>query len=82
MRPELRIKEVAKQKGISLKVIAERIGIEPAAISQSISGNPTIERMQEIANILGVPITELFEQPGTDTISCPYCGGKIKVGKE
>jgi hypothetical protein len=41
-----------------------------------------METLEKIASVLGVPVTELFEQPATDIINCPYCGGKIKVSKE
>jgi hypothetical protein len=38
--------------------------------------------VKEIAAALGVPVTELFEQPKSDVINCPHCGGVIKVSKE
>ena len=80
---QLRIKDVIKEKGLTVKEVAERMGMLSEALSRIINGkSTTTTTLERIANALGVPITELFEQPGTDTISCPYCGGKIKVGKE
>ena len=82
MSNDFRIGEILKEKGITQTDLAERIGISRVGLSKAINGNTTTTTLRKIANALGVPITELFEQPGTDTISCPYCGGKIKVGKE
>lgn len=59
-----RIKEIIKEKGTTIDAIAKKIGVQPSAISQSISGNPTMERLQQIADALGVHITELFESKG------------------
>ena len=56
----LRIKEICKQKGISMGEIAERIGISPVNLSASINGNPTLNRLQEVADILGVDVSDLF----------------------
>ena len=78
----LKIKELCKIKGISLAELAKKLGVTPSALSQNISGNPNLERLQEIANILEVHITDLFDQPNESILNCPYCGGKIKVGKE
>lgn len=58
----LRIKEICKQKGISMGEIAERIGISPVNLSASINGNPTLNRLQEVADILGVDVPDLFER--------------------
>lgn len=79
IKPRLRIKEIAKEKGITLKYISEVLGVEPAAISQSISGNPTIMRLQEIADILEVSVPELFEKQSGTGITCPNCGASLSI---
>ena len=81
---EYRIKELIKEKGITLLELSEQIGMKSANLSVALSdkGNPTIATLEKIAVALNVPVTELFEQPVTDIINCPYCGGKIKVSKE
>jgi transcriptional regulator with XRE-family HTH domain len=58
------------------------MGISRIGLSQHINGNPSVGVLERIAEALNVPVTELFEQPSSDTITCPYCGGKIKVSKE
>jgi transcriptional regulator with XRE-family HTH domain len=79
----MRIKEILKEKGISQKEFASKLGMSEVGFSIAISekGNPPINKIKEIATALGVPVTELFEHPQTDTINCPHCGGVIKVGK-
>ena len=78
----LRIKEVIKEKGFSISDIAEKMGITQPALSSIINGNPTAEKLEQIASILNISASEFFDQPATDIINCPYCGGKIKVSKE
>ena len=39
------VKELLKQKGMTAKELAEKLGISEGALSKSISGNPTLERI-------------------------------------
>ena len=79
---ELRIKEILKEKGILQKELAEKLGITDIALRASLKGNPTIGTLERVSTALNVPISELFEQPQSDTINCPYCGGRIKMSKD
>ena len=81
---EYRIKELLKEKGITLLELSEQIGVKSPHLSVALSdkGNPTIATLEKIAAALNVPVTDLFEQPAADVVNCPYCGGKIKIGKE
>lgn len=56
-------------------------GITQGAFSQIINGNPTIGKLHEIAEIVGVPLEDLISgKTGKDTtIKCPHCGGPIHV---
>lgn len=80
----LRIKEVAKQKGLTLTEVAQRMGISKVSLSNSINGNPTIETLSKIAEILGIHITDLFE-PNTEDFATLYRqndnGEYIEIGK-
>ncbi len=63
-----------------MKEIAERIGINPITLTQSLNGNPTLSRLQEVADILGVDVSELFEQPIKESIyGCLWVNGKPVV---
>jgi len=77
-----RIKEVLKRKGITQKELAVRLKVSEPLISNAISGNPTLKTLREIADALDVNVSSLIEEPAADVISCPYCGGKIRVVKE
>ena len=79
----LRVQEICKKKGITMQVLAEkRLGITYQALYASVSGNPTLERLGQIATALGVPVTDLFDTPATGTINCPQCGAEIKLSIE
>lgn len=58
---KLRIKEILKEKGVSIKDLAEKLSITSATLSKSINGNPTVETLNKIADALDVSIVELFE---------------------
>ena len=80
----LLIKEVLKSKEKTAVWLAGEIGITQPNMSNIVSGktNPSLETLEKIASALNVPISDLFEQPSTDTINCPHCGGKIKAVKD
>ncbi len=79
----LRIKEIAKERGITMAEIAERIGISPVNLSSSLNGNPTLNRLQEVANILEVDISELFVTSKTTSDIRGYIeyGGEVYIVK-
>ena len=78
----LRIKEILKAKGMTAKELAAKIGISEGALSLAINGNPTVETLEKIASALGVPVSELFDNPKTGLINCPYCGKSINLKAE
>lgn len=66
-----RIKTLCKEKNVTMVDIAHKLGITPVSLSQSLAGNPTYSRLKDIADVLKVDITELFEtkhsqQPSID----------------
>nr|DAY60143.1 MAG TPA: helix-turn-helix domain protein [Caudoviricetes sp.] len=80
---ELRIKDVLKEKRVTVVSLAGMIGITQPNMSNIVNGKstPSLETLEKIANALGIDITELFEQPKTDTVSltCPHCGKNINI---
>lgn len=56
----MRIKEVCKEKGITVSQLAEKMGIKQESLSRAINGNPTLETLERIASALGVDVPELF----------------------
>lgn len=104
-RNKLRIAEIMREKGLTLTDLTSKITrtdkdnnqrtITKATLSSRINGNPSLSNLYEIADALGVKITELFPEEDQwqshvtpkrfqiDTI-CPSCGAKINasVGAE
>ncbi|MDR1022235.1 MAG: helix-turn-helix transcriptional regulator [Prevotellaceae bacterium] len=75
---KIRAKEICKEKGITLQDVANTLGITYQSLHSIITRNPTLEKLEQVAAALGVPITELFEK-GESTSICPACGATITV---
>lgn len=80
----IQVKELLRQRGMTAKDLAAKIGISEGALSKSLSGNPTLERINEIASALGVEVSELFAPTNGNhgVINCPHCGKEIKLNPE
>ena len=76
------IDRILKIKRLSKTDVAKEMGLSRESLYRILSGNPTLDNITKLSNALNVPVSELFDQPATDIINCPYCGGKIKVSKE
>ena len=76
---ELRVVELAHAKGLTMADIAKQIGISRVNLSNSLNGNPTLSRLTEVANILGVEVSELFKPASTQKVVSGYleCDGRI-----
>ena len=60
----LKIKEICKERNMPLSKLAEELHITPGALSQNIAGRVGLDRLEEIAEILGVNVKELFDDDG------------------
>lgn len=78
---DLRIKEVIKEKGMTITELADKMGINRVNLSNMVNGNPTVETLNKIAYAIGCPVTELFEPLKKDGVSltCPHCGKEINI---
>lgn len=74
----LRVREICKEKGMTMKELAEKIGINPITLTQSLNGNPTLSRLTEVATILEVDVADLFREPKpkSDIHGCVYVNGE------
>ncbi len=77
----LNIKELSKNKGLTLSDLATQMGISYQAFHSSLSGNPSVGRLQEVATILEVEVADLLRAKPKG-ICCPHCGGKLQIVKE
>ena len=75
----LRIKEIAKRKDISINDLADKLGISRVTLHSQMNGNPTVETLQKIADVLEVEVSELFESSKTNKNVCPHCGKEIQI---
>ena len=80
----MRIKEILKEKGITLSQLADTMGVSRQALSRQVAGRLLVEKAEEIATALNVPIWQLFAsseevQKENNNIVCPHCGNPIKV---
>ena len=78
---QLRIKELCKEKGITLNQLAEKIGISQPSISGIATGKqkPAFDTLEKMADALEVTPAELFAPQQTNTITCPKCGTVLEV---
>ncbi|MBR6592426.1 MAG: helix-turn-helix transcriptional regulator [Prevotella sp.] len=85
----MNIKEVIKSHGWTLERLAAEMtnknggkGISQPSVSSIVNGNPTIDKLQEIATIIGISVSELVSDETdsrTSTLRCPHCGKEIQV---
>ncbi len=83
----LRVKEIAKEKGLNVADVAKRMGIKAPALSRIINGsNTTTETLEKIATALDVDIRDLFiptkEEKHDFDFKCPNCGTELVVNKK
>ena len=78
----LRIKELAKEHGYPLEAVASSLNISPISLSQSLHGNPTLKRLEQVAEAFGVDVYELFEKPVKKEVhGCLYVNGEPRLIK-
>lgn len=80
-----RIKEVIKEKGLTITSLADKLGIARESLSRMIV-SPSYPTLEKIATALNVPMWQLFAspeevQPKKDgfSLTCPHCGKSIKI---
>ena len=62
---KLRVKELCKEKGITLAILAERMGVTASAVTQYLkSDNISSATLIKFAEILGVKLDDLIVRDG------------------
>ena len=81
------IKKVIKERGWTLEKLAAEMtnkqggkGISQPTVSQIINGNPSLDKLKEIASIIGVTVSDLLREDD-NTFVCPNCGAKLELKK-
>ena len=81
----MRVKAILKDKQMTLNDLAQKLGVSRQALYLQINNNPRISSLQRIADALGVPVGQLFDQKPQPTnaehnvITCPHCGAKLVI---
>lgn len=84
-----RIKEILKEKGLTVNQLADMLEISRQALSKQIQGKMLVETAQRIAEALDVPMWQLFASPEEVrskkdglSLTCPHCGKDINIKVE
>lgn len=56
------VKSLCRRKGWQLKELASKMGIDPAALTRALNGNPTLDTINKMAAALGVSPTKLIKR--------------------
>ena len=88
----MNIQKIIKRQGFTIASVAAKmkneregkIGMTQGTLSSMLNKNPTITRLQEIADIIGVSLSELVSDESEEQtfIICPHCGERIKLSVE
>lgn len=83
-----RIKELLKEKGVTINELADKMGISRVTLSTQINGTANITSYEKIATALDVPMWQLFASPSEvqkendGGYKCPNCGYPLKIKVE
>ena len=56
------VKSICRRKGWQLKDLAYKMGIDPAALTRALNGNPTLDTINKMAIALGVSPSRLIQR--------------------
>lgn len=78
------IKKVIKEKGFTLEQTATKMGISRITLMQSLSGNPTVNTLQRVADAIGCRVVDFFADEiepthSTHAFHCPKCGAELDL---
>ena len=76
------IKKVIREHGFTLEKVANELGVTKSTMTQYVSGNPTLSKLQDIAMVLGIPVSELVrdvDASPAESLVCPHCGKPLNV---
>lgn len=65
----LRIREVIREKGMTIQSLAEKMGINRVGLSNHINGNPSVAILEKIAAALNVSVYELFTKEKNNEVN-------------
>ena len=84
----MNIRKVLNSHGWTLERLASEMtgrdgkkGISQPSVSSLVNGNPTLDKLKEMASIVGISVSELVadEENGITNAVCPHCGKPISI---
>lgn len=81
---KLRLKDILKQRNLTLEAFSEMVGISKSNLSNYINGNisPTLETLEKISSSLNIEITELFKENDDFQLMAKYNGKIVEIDKK
>lgn len=73
----LRVKEICKDRNMTLADLADKMCVSASALSQSLK-KPSFDTLEKLSSALCVEVAELFETSKT-RINCPHCGKPLNI---
>lgn len=80
----IRLKDILKERNLTLSAFAEQVGISQSNLSNYANGNisPTLETLEKIAKALNISVTELFKEKETLEFQIKYNGKVYAIDKD
>lgn len=78
----LRIKEIIREKGMTIESLADKMGVTRQALGRQVNGKMLVDTAIRIADTLEVPVSSLFEDSkilSSKENVCPHCGKPIHI---
>lgn len=77
----LRLREILKERGLTVAQFSEMSGISQSNISNYMNGNisPTLETLYKISNALDIDITELFKKKEEIKLIAKYKDETVEI---
>lgn len=76
------IKKKIRDYGWTLEKVGNELGVTKSTMTQYVGGNPTLSKLQAIAGVLGIHVSELLcedDEHHSVGITCPHCGKAIRI---
>lgn len=79
----LRLKEILKERHITLTAFSKKVGISQANLSNYINGNvsPTLSTLEKIADALGIELADLFQRKKAVEMFVRYNGKEYPLDR-
>lgn len=77
-----RIKEKAREKGLTLSDLARRLNTTPQMINHYLTISPRLETLEKISGVIGCSVADLIQDnrgEHENGVFCPHCGKFIHL---